>query len=236
MIKSQIIEHFSMPEKSIDFPAKIIYQPTQNFIEQVASSAPAPGGGSAAALSGAVGAALLSMVCALTIGKKGYAEVEQELQEIRARTEAARARLTRLIDDDTAAFNRFRVARKLPARDDAEKKAKEVELASAAQETIDVPMMTMQTCLETLREASVVAQKGNVNCVSDAGVGACQLYTGLEGGGYNVLINLIGADDNAKTRELRGKVRATREEGRALFERTIQIVIEKLDGANTNPA
>lgn len=225
-----------MPEKTIDFPAKLIYQPTQNFIEQVASSAPAPGGGSAAALSGAVGAALLSMVCALTIGKKGYTEVEQELQEVRARTEAARAKLTRLIDDDTAAFNRFRVARKLPSRDEAEKKAKEVELAAASQATIDVPLMTMQACLEALREASTVAQKGNVNCVSDAGAGACQLYAGLEGGAYNVLINLLGADENPKTRELREKVRAARREGRTLFERTVAIVIEKLDGSNTNPA
>lgn len=225
-----------MPEKAIDFPAKLIYQPTQNFIEQVASSAPAPGGGSAAALSGAVGAALLSMVCSLTIGKKGYAEVEQELQEVRARTEAARAKLTRLIDDDTAAFNRFRVARKLPARDDAEKKAKEIELAAASQETIEVPLTTMQTCLEALRETPTVADKGNENCVSDAGTGACQLYAGLEGGAYNVLINLAGADENAKTKELRERVRAAREEGRALFERTIQIVTEKLHGTDTNPA
>ncbi len=225
-----------MAEKSVDFPAKLIYQPTQTFIEQVASSAPAPGGGSAAALSGAIGAALLSMVCSLTIGKKGYADVEQELQEVRTRTEAARAKLTRLIDDDAAAFNRLRVARKLPARDDAEKKAKEAEITAASQETIEVPLATMQTCMDGLREAVVIAQKGNDNCVSDAGVGACQLFTGLEGGAYNVLINLIGADENAKAKELREKVRAARQEGRTLFERTIAIVIEKLDGTNTNPA
>jgi formiminotetrahydrofolate cyclodeaminase len=225
-----------MPEKTIDFPAKLVYQPTQNFIEQVASSAPAPGGGSVAALSGAVGAALLSMVCSLTIGKKGYAEVEQELQQVRARTEAARAKLTRLIDDDTAAFNRLRVARKLPARDEAEKKAKEDELAAAGQETIEVPLTTMQTCLAALREAPTVAEKGNVNCVSDAAAGACQLCAGLEGGAYNVLINLVGADENAKTKELRAKVRAAREEGYKLFEHTARMVSEKLHGTDTNPA
>ncbi|MFH1010049.1 MAG: cyclodeaminase/cyclohydrolase family protein [bacterium] len=236
MIESQKIEQLPMSEKSIDFPAKLIYQPTQNFIEQVASSAPAPGGGSAAALSGAVGAALLSMVCALTIGKKDYAEVEQELQEVRTRTEAARAKLTRLIDDDTTAFNRLRVARKLPSRNDAEKKAKEIELTSASQETIEVPLTTMQSCLGALREAPVVAEKGNENCVSDSGAGACQLYAGLEGGAFNVLINLIGADEDAETKQLREKVRAAREEGRGLFERTIQIVTEKLHGTDTNPA
>jgi formiminotetrahydrofolate cyclodeaminase len=225
-----------MSEKSVDFPAKLIYQPTQNFIEQVASNAPAPGGGSAAALSGAVGAALLSMVCSLTIGKKGYAEVEQELQQVRARTEIARAKLTRLIDDDTGAFNRFRVARKLPARDDAEKKVKDAEIAAASQETIEVPLMTMQTCLEGLREAPIVAEKGNSNCVSDAGTGACQLFTGLEGGAYNVLINLIGAVENEKTKELREKVRVARQEGRMLLERTVAVVNEKLYGTNTNPA
>jgi len=225
-----------MSSKPVDFPAKLVYQPTQNFIEQVASKAPAPGGGSAAALSGAVGAALLSMVCTLTIGKKGYAEVEDELQEVRARTEAARARLSGLIDEDTAAFNRFRVARKLPARNDAEKKAKDEEIAAATTMTIEVPLTTMQMCLEALHEVPTVAQKGNVNCVSDAGVGACQLFTGLEGGAYNVLINLDGLEDPAKVQALREKVRAARKEGRALFEQATKIVTEKLDGSHTNPA
>ena len=225
-----------MSEKTIDFPAKLIYQPTQNFIEQVASKAPAPGGGSAAALSGAIGSALLSMVCTLTIGKKAYADVEQELQEVRTRTEAARARLTALVDEDTAAFNRFRVARKLPARDDTEIKAKEAELAAATQETIDVPMTTMQTCLEALRHAPVVAAKGNENCVSDAGVGAAQLYTGLVGGGWNVLINLAGLEDAAKAKALRKKVMTAWEEGGELIKSAFQIVQEKLDGENSNPA
>lgn len=225
-----------MSPKSVDFPAKLVYQPALSFIEQVASKAPAPGGGSVAALSGAVGAALLSMVCALTIGKKNYADVEQELQEVRARTEAARAKLTGLIDEDSAAFNRLRVARKLPARDDAEEKARDEELLAALQATIDVPLSTMQTCLGTLREAPTVAQKGNVNCVSDAGVGAGQLYVGLEGGAYNVLINLEGLEDAAKAQALRERVRAAREEGRRLFEHASQIVSEKLNGSHTNPA
>ncbi len=225
-----------MSEKIVDFPAKLIYQPTQNFIEQVASKAPAPGGGSAAALSGAIGSALLSMVCTLTIGKKAYADVEQELLEVRTRTEAARARLTSLVDEDTAAFNRFRVANKLPARDDAEAKAKETEIAAATQETIDVPMTTMQTCLEALRDAPLVAEKGNVNCVSDAGVGSAELYTGLVGGGWNVLINLSGLEDARKAKALRNKVQEAWQEGGELIKSAFRIVQEKLDGQNTNPA
>jgi formiminotetrahydrofolate cyclodeaminase len=225
-----------MSEKKVDFPAKLIYQPTQNFIEQVASKAPAPGGGSAAALSGAIGSALLSMVCTLTIGKKGYADVEQELLDVRTRAEAARAKLTSLVDEDTAAFNRFRVASKLPARDDAESKAKETEIAAATQETIDVPMTTMMTCLEALRDAPIVAEKGNVNCVSDAGVGSAELYTGLVGGGWNVLINLSGLEDAAKAKALRKKVMTAWEEGGDLIKSAFRIVQEKLDGQNTNTA
>lgn len=225
-----------MSEKKIDFPAKLVFQPTQNFVEQVASKAPAPGGGSAAALSGAVGTALLSMVCTLTVGKKAYADVAQELQEVRARTETLRARLTALVDEDNAAFNRFRVSNRLPERDDAEKEAKVKEVAAATQETIDVPMTTMQTCLEALRDAPVVASKGNVNCVSDAGVGAAQLYTGLIGGSWNVLINLDGLEDTTKAKSLREKVWAAQKEGGELIKRAFQIVHEKLNGANTNPA
>ncbi|MBU1985500.1 cyclodeaminase/cyclohydrolase family protein [bacterium] len=114
-----------MTNEKKDFPAKLVYQPVLGFVEQVASKAPAPGGGSVAALSGSLGAALLGMVINLTIGKKNYADVTPRFTELRGQIEELRSKLTERIDDDTAAFNRMRAAAKLPERDDVERKEKE---------------------------------------------------------------------------------------------------------------
>ena len=150
-----------MDTASKDFPAKLVYQPVLGFVEQVASKAPAPGGGSVAALSGTLGAALLTMVINLTVGKKNYAEVSEHFTELRTKTEELRSKLTQRIDDDTAAFNRFRAANKLPERDDAERAAKQTELAAATEGAVKVPESTMLLCLEAIAIAPEVAAKGS---------------------------------------------------------------------------
>ncbi|MBK6766031.1 MAG: cyclodeaminase/cyclohydrolase family protein [bacterium] len=97
-----------------DQPAKLVYQPVAGFVEQIAAKSPAPGGGSAAALSGAIGAGLLVMVCEFTIGKKGFEAANEELTEVKVRIDALRHQLTTQVDLDTWAFSRFRVANRLP--------------------------------------------------------------------------------------------------------------------------
>jgi formiminotetrahydrofolate cyclodeaminase len=212
-----------------DFPARLVYQPVLGFVEQVASKAPAPGGGSVAALAGSLGSALLVMVTNLTIGKKNYVDVAARMTEIRAALEDLRAQLTERIDADTAAFNRFRAANKLPERDAAEVAAKQKELHAATLEAVKVPESTMNLCLSALGYAADIAEKGNVNTVSDAGTGAEMLLAGLEGAAANVLINLAGmpaADGPA----YRVKVEAARKAARAKLDEVRRIVGVKLGG------
>ena len=218
-----------MSSSAQDFPAKLVYQPVAGFIQQVASKAPVPGGGSAAALSGAVGAALLSMVTNFTIGKKNYAHVSDEFARLRDRTEVLRSRLTVLIDEDTAAFNRYRIANKLPESDVAERAHKTIELAATTQATVDVPEQTMTLCLEGLGYATPIARDGNVNTVSDAGAGAELLAAGLEGAALNVLINLSGLDEQ-QAKSYRKKVEEARMNGRRMLAEVRQILSEKLRG------
>ncbi|MDD5087522.1 MAG: cyclodeaminase/cyclohydrolase family protein [bacterium] len=216
-----------MNDQKQDFPARLIYQPVAGFVEQVASKAPAPGGGSVAALAGSLGAALLTMVANLTVGKKNYASVADRFIELRAHIETLRAQLTERIDDDTAAFNRMRAAGKLPERDDAEKRAKETEMAAATKQAVEVPESTMSLCLQALDLAPEVAENGNVNTVSDAGTAAEMLLAGLEGAAANVLINLPGLPaDQAPA--YRKKVEDARRRGRSLLDDVRRVVGKKL--------
>ena len=218
-----------MTDSPKDFPARLVYQPVLGFIEQVASKSPAPGGGSAAAMAGALGSALLVMVANLTIGKKNYADVALRFTELRGQIDALRGQLTARIDDDTAAFNRMRAAAKMPERDDEERAAKETESAAASLEGICVPESTMTLCLRALELAPEIAQKGNVNCVSDAGTGAELLLAGLEGAAANVLINLPNLRPEQAT-PFRKHVEEARRRGRAILDDVRRIVGEKLVG------
>jgi formiminotetrahydrofolate cyclodeaminase len=212
-----------------DSPSRLVYQPVLGFLEQIAAKSPAPGGGSAAALSGALGSALLTMVINFTVDKKDYAAVAPRLAALRVQTEDIRTRLTANIDADTEAFNRFRLAHKLPERDDDERAQKARELADATQETIRVPHSTMLLCLQGLEMAPEVAQDGNVNTVSDAGTGAELLLAGLEGAALNVLINLPGLSEPEKN-DWRQKVEAARTQGRASLNSVRAVLNGKLRG------
>jgi len=196
-----------------DQPAKLVYQPVAGFIEQIAAKSPAPGGGSAAALSGAIGAGLLVMVCEFTIGKKGFEAVNDELTSVKTRVDGLRHQLTAQVDLDTWAFSRFRVANRLPESTPDEKAHKEREVAEWTRQTIEVPRQTMLQCAAALAEAHVVVSKGNPNTVSDAATGAEMLLAGLEGAANNVLINLLGRSDDDAT-ALRSEVDKTRAESR----------------------
>ena len=182
-----------------------------------------------AALAGSLGAALLTMVINLTVGKKDYAAVSARFTEIRGTLENLRARLTACIDDDSNAFNRLRAASKLPERDEIEKAAKEKEQAAASEEAVRVPESTMKFCLAVLEHAPEIAAKGNKNCVSDVGTGAEMLLAGLEGAAANVLINLLGMPPQA-TVSFRQEVESARSRGRALLAETRDIMGVKLGG------
>ena len=162
------------------------------FLGELASGSPTPGGGSVAALCGALGAALNSMVANLTIGKKKYADYDAEMKEALAGAETLRLELTQMIDEDAAVFNKVMVALKMPKETDAEKASRKTALQQALVDAATVPLAVMEMCVGVIRTAKPVAEHGNVNAVSDAGVAALVARAGVHAAGLNVRINLGG--------------------------------------------
>lgn len=176
------------------------------FLDQLASSAATPGGGSAAAIIGAMGAALVSMVCNLTIGKKKYADVEGEMKDVLAKTEALRKKLTSMIQDDVKAFDAVMGAYGMPKETDAEKAARDKAIQSALKLATDVPLACAYAAREVIDLAAIASDKGNLNVISDAGVGVLAGYAALRSAALNVLTNARMITDKtfaeAKLKEL----------------------------------
>jgi len=173
----------------------LIEKTVTKFLDELASNSPAPGGGSVAALAGSLGAALTSMVCNLTIGKKKYADVENEMKQVVAQSEELRKIFTRLIDQDTDAFNKVMEAFGLPKETDTQKALRTAAIQAATKEATLIPLSVMKHVVDALALAKVVAGKGNVNSVSDAGVSVLILHAAAESAALNVKINLAGITD-----------------------------------------
>ena len=160
------------------------------FLDELASGSATPGGGGAAALSGAMGAALLSMVCNLTIGRKKFADVSAEMEQHMSRTEQLRAELMRLIEVDATAFDKLMAAYRLPKGNEEEKEVRREAIQAGAKGATLVPMQVAQACAEVVKLAQSVAEKGNPNAISDVGAGVASAQAGLKTSVLNVLINL----------------------------------------------
>lgn len=176
-------------------------QPVSKFIDDLAGSASTPGGGSAAGIMGAMGAALTSMVCNLTVGKKNYAEVEEEMQAALARSEDLRARLTDMIKADVDVFDKVMGAYGLPKETDAEKTARSAAIQEALKEATDVPLTCARLCREVIDVSQAVAENGNKNVISDSGVSVLAAYAALKSAALNVYINVGGIKDEAFTKD-----------------------------------
>lgn len=174
---------------------KLVKQNIKMFLDELASSSPAPGGGSVAALSGALGAALSSMVCNLTIGKEGYETVQDEIKELVEKSEELRKDLTDLIDRDTDAFNEVMKALKMPKETDDQKEHRRQAMQTALKHAAEVPLETARKCTKVLDVARIVAEKGNKNSISDAAVSALMAQTGVQAAMLNVRINLSSIKD-----------------------------------------
>jgi formiminotetrahydrofolate cyclodeaminase len=168
----------------------LIKMQVDDFIEELASDSPAPGGGSIAALSGAMGAGLISMVARLTIGKKGYEDVEDLIEQTLAASEKIRAELTLLVDKDTQAFNLVMAAFKMPKQTQAEKSQRSDSIQAGFEDATLTPLRVAELCLGILELALPIAGKANENAASDLGVAAQMAYAGVEGAVMNVKINL----------------------------------------------
>jgi len=174
---------------------KLIEMKLKDFIDELSSDSPAPGGGSVAALAGALSSALSSMVCNLTIGKEKYKDVEYDMEKILDRVEDIRERFMELIDRDTEAFNRVMDAFKLPKNTEEEKKIRREKIQDALKGAALVPLETARLCAEMIELCKEIAEKGNKNSITDVGVAAIMAKAGLESAILNVKINLKSIND-----------------------------------------
>jgi formiminotetrahydrofolate cyclodeaminase len=165
------------------------------FLDDLASERPTPGGGGAAAACGAIGAALVSMVANLTIGKKNYEPVSEDLKIVNAKAEALRAELTRAIEEDVAAFNSVMAAYGLPRGTDEEKAKRTEAIQAALKDATRAPLRAVKACFEVIRLAAAAAEKGNLNVISDAGVAVLAAHAGLRSAALNVFVNAKAIKD-----------------------------------------
>ncbi|MCI9242482.1 MAG: cyclodeaminase/cyclohydrolase family protein [Lawsonibacter sp.] len=173
---------------------------TAEFVDLLASDAPAPGGGSAAALEGALGAALTAMVCSLTIGKKKYAEFEELAAEAQKKAAGLKARFVDVMDRDTEAFNVVSAAFGMPKATDEEKAARSAAIQKGLEGCTKTPFEMMELAAETLELTASILGKSNDSAASDLGVSALSLRAAIQGAWLNVLIN-IGSLKNKELAE-----------------------------------
>jgi formiminotetrahydrofolate cyclodeaminase len=167
----------------------------QTFLDELASGTPTPGGGSAAAASGAMGAALVSMVCNLTVGREKFTEVEARMKETLARSETLRAELSQLMTDDIEAYQAVMAAYRLPKGTEEEKTIRTEAIQAGLKKATLTPLATARACAEVIELGQFVVESGNPNAASDAGAGAACAQAGLKAATLNVLINLSSIKD-----------------------------------------
>ena len=206
----------------------LIKQTVEAFNQVLGSDAPAPGGGSVAALSGALGAELASMVCRLSIGKKGCEAHEGLLRETLDGVSRLADSLLERVDLDTEAFNGVMAAFKLPKETEAERAARTQAIQAGYRQAVQSPFSIAGECLAALRFTAGLLGKSNTNAVSDLGVAALEAYAGLEGAVMNVRINLPSIKDAAYVEEIRSQLTGMQREGCALKDQIYQYVQECL--------
>jgi formiminotetrahydrofolate cyclodeaminase len=169
----------------------------EKFLDDLASSAPTPGGGSAAAIMGAMGAALISMVCNVTLGKKGLEAIEPQMQAVRAESEHLRATLTAMVADDVAAFDGLMAAYRLPKTNDQEKAQRAAAIEVSLQAATETPLACARACAEVIALSKRAGELGYAMVISDAGVGVLAANTALRSAALNVYINAPSLKDRA---------------------------------------
>ncbi len=195
----------------------------RQYCELLGSREPAPGGGSTAALAGALAASLTMMVVNLSVGKKSFEALDENIKTDVLKefnnVKAIREDLYSLVDEDTKAFNVFMDAMKLPKETEEEKTQRDKKLQEASVHALNIPLTTMEKCLSLLKNQKNIALYGNKNAVSDVGVGCLLALSGLKGALLNVNINLPGIKEEtiknsavAKSKEMHEKAKLLHEE------------------------
>jgi len=227
------VSDFQIDERVLGLPKTntedLVALKVNDFVDEVSRESPAPGGGSIAAFAGALGAALTSMVSNLSIGKRGSEKVEDYLKPVADKVQEIKDFLLKAVDEDTNAFNAYMDARKLPEKSVEEKEIKNKALQDGLKVAIAVPFDTAKYSAEVIDLAGIAVEKGNINSVTDAGVGAHIAYTGVKGGLFNVLINLKEIEDKKFVADMIKSCHKLDEQARKNVETVMKRVHEKIE-------
>ena len=225
------LENFQMDqilEYKLSSPKAAAKEGMKGFLDMVAGKSATPGGGSVSALAGSLGGALGAMVCRLTIGKKKYQDVSAELSGVLAKLDMLRAELAVLIEKDSRSFDQVMLAMKLPNSTDLEIERKDAQLQAATLQAALVPLEVMEKSAAVMELLPVIAEKGNVNSISDIGVANLMSRSAVSGARLNVLINLPGIKDANKRNEITGAADTCLKKAEKLYNQTSIIVESKL--------
>ena len=202
--------------------------PCNEFVEVLASKAPVPGGGGASALVGAVGTALGNMVGSLTVGKKKYADVEEEMHSLKEKATKLQEELLHLVERDAEVFEPLSKAYGMPRTTEEEKAEKARVMEGALKEACSVPMEIMEKCCEAIKLLEVFAEKGSTLAISDAGVGAAMCKAALLGASLNVYINTKSMKNREYAEELNAKCDAMLEKYPPMADKVFESVLGRL--------
>ena len=186
---------------------RLIDMTINDFVEEIDSSSPAPGGGSVAALASDIGIGLARMMAHLSFGKKKYEALDKDIkEEFQSRFEKLakiREELSKLVDEDTNSFNEFMKVIKMPQDTFKQITQRQTLLSEATLNSIKVPYKTAYLSLEAMRELEFIVDNGNKNAITDIGVGTLMLCTGLEGAILNTKVNLMNLEDKELAKKYR---------------------------------
>jgi glutamate formiminotransferase/formiminotetrahydrofolate cyclodeaminase len=203
----------------------------ESFADLLSTDTPAPGGGSVAAFCAALSAALTAMVSNLTINKKGYESVQNQVREIAPQAQDIKLQAIQLIDEDTDAFNAMMDASRLPKKTEEEIALREQKIEEATKQAILVPFHTLEIALQALKLADEVAKVGNMNALSDAGTAALTALTAAKAANYNILINLPQIKDEAFKEDINNRAMNLLQESETLASQIESFVSDRLKNA-----
>ena len=228
------ISPFNPEERIIEYQlrsaadSQLVNMGVTEFVDELASDSPAPGGGSVSALASAMSAGLTNMVGVLTYNKKGYEDHWEAIETISNEAQALKDTFLRLVDEDTESFNQVLAAMRLPKKTDEQVTARDAAIQKATIHSADIPLQVMKHSLRSMELAAQMAEIGNQNSLSDAGVAMLQAKAGLEGAAMNVLINIPGIEDTSVVKDFKKQVADLRSASDKLADETLTKINAKL--------
>lgn len=202
----------------------------RQYLDDSASSKPAPGGGSVSALGGALGASMASMACNFTIGKKKFADVEDRVKEILGLCEEKRNKLLELMDADVSEYSKVTAAYGMPKDTDEQKAARTAAIQEALKAAMAVPLAAFRACNEVIQSLKNLVDIANPNLISDVGVAAILCLGGLEGAKLNVEINLAYLKDEELVARVREEIDSTTFLAKQVQTEVVEKVRQKVSG------